>query len=201
MHQSQMYPPEDVQKYSDIFQKCAQMESASSVNIAVCNNDGKKIPVQVNTSTVQFNNQKVICGIFRDMTDQKQLQQQLADSERLYRDLYRNAKAALYRTRTIDGKLLMCNMALASLHGYDSIEDCLEKHHGTAHYVDKNRRKQLLDKLREDNRVESFEYQIRHPNGKTVWVALTAEIFPEQGWIEGMVTDISASKILTHTEL
>ena len=90
---------------------------------------------------------------------------------------------------------------MATLHGYDSIEDCLENHHGTAHFVDKDRRKQLLDKLHEDKHVDGFEYQIRRPDGTTVWLELTAELFPEQGWIEGMVTDITASKILTETEM
>ena len=169
---------------------------------AVClRKDGSTFPAEIRARTVHLEGRNARVAAIRDLTEQKKLQQQLADSEQLYKDLYRNAKAAIYRTRTSDGKLLACSRVMATLHGYDSIEDCLENHHGAAHYVDKNRRKQLLDKLHEDKQVENFQMQIKRPDGVTVWLELTAELFPEQGWIEGMVTDITASKILTRTEM
>ena len=137
----------------------------------------------------------------RNLTAKKHLIRDLAASEAKYKELYVNAKAALYRTRIKDGKLLACSLVTAKIHGYDTVEECIENHHGIDHFVDKDRRAQLLDKLLKNKRVEDFQYQIRRPDNKTAWLSLTAEIFPEKGWIEGVITDITASKILTKTEM
>lgn len=37
-------------------------------------------------------------------------------------------------------------------------------------------------------------------NGEPIWVKVTAEIYPEEGYIEGAVINITASKILTESE-
>jgi PAS domain S-box-containing protein len=163
--------------------------------------DGTVFEVQVRARKCQWDGKTVRIATFRDLTEQKKLKQQLKDSERMYRELYYNAKAALYRTRTHDGKLLACSTALAKMHGYESVEECIQKHHGTDHYVDKNRRKQLLEQLGKNKRVEDFEYLINRADGKRAWLSLSAEIFPEKGWIEGVITDITASKLLTPTEM
>jgi PAS domain S-box-containing protein len=204
IHQSQIHPPEEAKKYAEIFREHAQMGLSSAYiveDVVICNADGEKIPVQINASVAQLGDQKVIYSIFRDVTEQKLLQQQLADSERQYKDLYRNAKAALYRTRLSDGKLLECSAALADLRGYDSIEECLASHSSTDHYVDKDRRQQLLDKLQKNKRVENFPAQVRRKDKSTMWISISAEIFPEQGYLEGVLTDITASKILTEMEM
>ncbi len=330
MHQSQLHPPEEVEKYRAIFQKHIQNKSSNIFeNIYVQRKDGEKVPVQIIASVTQLGPKKVIYGIFRniikqqdlckqlkaseqqikavfessqdgivvvdqnythlyinqsaldrnnvtpeqggvgkttrdglghmpdfmnlwieridevfrtgktmrvqdaisigdrqvygdsvlspirypggemfavgivsrDVTEQKKLQQQLADSERLYKELYHKAKVALFRTRISDGKYLACNMAMAKMFGYDSIEACIENRHSTDCYVDKNRRKELLDKLQKDKQVKNFPVQARDKDGTTMWILITAEIFPEQGYLEGAIADITATKLLTQTEI
>ena len=100
------------------------------------------------------------------------------------------------------GLLLCCSAALADLLGYDSIDECLETHSSTGHhYVDKDRRQQLLDELQKNKRVENFSAQVRRKDGSTMWISISTEIFPEQGYIEGVLTNITASRILTETEM
>ncbi len=163
--------------------------------------DGSTFPAEIRARTVHLEGRNARVAAIRDLTEQKKLQQQLADSERLYKDLYRNAKAALYRTRISDGKLIACSTALATLHGYDSVEECLANHFSTNSYVDKDRRKQLLDELQKNKSVKNFQLRLRHTGGTIIWVSVTADIFPEQGYLEGMLTDITATKLLTQTEM
>ena len=90
---------------------------------------------------------------------------------------------------------------MAKMIGYDSIEACLESHMTPDSYVDKNRRKELLDELQKNKRVENFSVQVKRLDGSIAWILITAEIFPQQGWIEGVITDNTAAGILTKMEM
>ena len=70
----------------------------------------------------------------------------------------------------------------------------------TDFYVDPQRREQLLEALRKDKQVEDFQVQVKHRDGTPFWVSVTAEIFPEQDYLEGVMVDITATKVLTKTE-
>ena len=49
-------------------------------------------------------------------------------------------------------------------------------------------------------RVEGFQSQVTQKHGEPLWIEATAEIFPEQGYMEGAMQDITASKVLTPAE-
>jgi PAS domain S-box-containing protein len=138
--------------------------------------------------------------VCRDLTEQKKLEQELMEREAKYRDLYNQSPVCLYRTRIEDGKLLECNKALADLLGYSSVEECKARHYSAQHYVDPAQRKVLLEKLQKGKKVEGFEIQIRRVDGKSIWIEATAELYPEQGYLEGAMKDITVFKILTEME-
>ncbi len=138
--------------------------------------------------------------ICRDLMEQKRLEQELIENEIKYRDLYNQSPICLYRTRIQDGKLLECNKALADLLGYSSVEECRALHYSTQHYVDPARRKVLLEKLQREKKVEGFQIQIRRADGKFIWIEATAELYPEQGYLEGAMKDITLAKVLTESE-
>ncbi len=139
--------------------------------------------------------------VYRDVTEKRQLEQNLVDSEKKYQQLYEKAQAALYRTRISDGKIIMCNEALAKMIGFDSTEECLRSGFNTStHYVDKNRRQKLLEILKKEKKVNGFQAETFRKDGTTMWISLSAELFPEQGYLEGTITDITLSKVLSKSE-
>lgn len=136
----------------------------------------------------------------RDITIVKKIQRQLAEREKRYKELYNQSLVPLYRTRVADGKLLACNKALADLLGYSSAEDCKARHYSVNHYVDLRQRQVLLERLHKEKKIRDFELQVRREDGKIIWVEVTAELHPEEGYIEGAMKEITASKVLTETE-
>jgi PAS domain-containing protein len=62
------------------------------------------------------------------------------------------------------------------------------------HYVDDIRRNELLEILQRDCEVSNFESMMRRKDGSIFWVRFTARYFPEIGYIEGVVTDITGEK-------
>jgi len=63
-----------------------------------------------------------VFGIARDITERKEVDKALRESEERFRNLFNNALVGLYRT-TPDGRILMANPALVRMLGYDSFEE------------------------------------------------------------------------------
>ena len=137
-----------------------------------------------------------------DIHEETLLKEKLIEGERKYKELYDNAHVALFRT-ALDGTLLQCNRACLPFFGYSYDEDldnfinaiCVADH-----YVDPSRRQAFIDALKTHKRVKGFEAELKKADGTTVWVSFSAEVFPEVGYIEGAMYDITVSKSLTKTE-
>ena len=85
--------------------------------------DGSTFPIEVRAKNLQRDEKVIRLAVYRDLTERNELERQIAESEKRYRELYDHSPIALYRTRISDGKLLECNQALVELLGYDSKED------------------------------------------------------------------------------
>jgi PAS domain S-box-containing protein len=96
MHQSQLHPKEDTEKYKKIFEEHIQSGTAISENIFVLNKDKKKIPVEISAGVTAIGGKRLIQGIFRDITDrkliEKQLKTSLREKEVLFRELHHRTK-------------------------------------------------------------------------------------------------------------
>jgi PAS domain S-box-containing protein len=162
--------------------------------------DGSSFPIEIRVKKSVIDGKAVRIAACRDITQQEETERRIAESEKKYRELYDHAQIPLYRTRICDGKLLECNLALVALLGYDSREECLREHCAAEHYVNPDQRRELLEKLKQEKSVSNFEIEFTRRNGSHAWVAITATINLEEGYIEGAQIDITASKVLTQIE-
>ena len=136
-----------------------------------------------------------------DIHEHIQLEQELARKNEHYKKLYENAPSALYQSRLSDGKILMCNTALATMIGFETVEDCLGSGFMTTDsYVDPERRQQLIQALQTDGKVTDFEVEIKGVAKDTQWIAISAELYEEQGYMEGTMVDITLIRSLTKGE-
>jgi PAS domain S-box-containing protein len=141
-----------------------------------------------------------VVGNIHDITGRKKLMLQLERALDNYKHLYNNAQIALYRNRISDGKMLECNELAAKTLGYESREQCLAEHYSTKYYVNPKRRDELLELLKKNGYVNNFELETRRPDGSLLWIRVSIQMYPEKGYLEGAIWDITASKLLTSTE-
>jgi PAS domain S-box-containing protein len=96
MHQSQLHPKEDAEKYRKIFEHHIQNGTDISEDTFVINKDKKKVPVEISASVTEIGGKRFIQGIFRDISDRKQIEKQLKTSLRekevLFRELHHRTK-------------------------------------------------------------------------------------------------------------
>ncbi len=128
------------------------------------------------------------------ITKRRRIEKALKESEEKYRNLFETAMIGLYRSRIDDGQILAANQAFAEIMGYDSPDQFYESFKTSEHFADPDRRRELLRLLREDGRVDGFEIRSIRTDGVHIEIAVSAIIYPEHGYIEGCIIDITEKK-------
>ncbi len=77
LHQSQLHPPEEAERYRAIFQEHAQRAQAITQDIHIQRPSGERVPVDISASVVEVSGQQMVQGVFRDITDRRQAEESL----------------------------------------------------------------------------------------------------------------------------
>ncbi len=124
----------------------------------------------------------------------KQAQNALRQSEEKYRYLFDTAMVGMYRTAIEDGKVMEANVAFAKIFGYETVEE-LKKGFTTAKsYVNPERRETLIKQLKIRGSVDRFEIEELKKDGTSVFVEVSGTLHPNQGYIEGFIVDNAERK-------
>jgi len=115
----------------------------------------------------------------------------LRSSELRHRLLFERNLAGVYRNN-VEGCILECNDALATILGYDSREELMQ-HAATDLYVDSADREVFIKRLREQRNLVGEEISLRRKDGSSVHVIESVHLLDDDNF-EGTVIDISDRK-------
>lgn len=137
-----------------------------------------------------------ICAI--DITERKQMEKALLESEKKYHDLFDNAVEGIFQT-TFDGRIVSANSAYAHMFGYSSPQEMIAAvtDISTQLYADPEDRKKVLALFKESAHINNFECLMRRKDGNTFWVVMNARLCPlsdGSSCFEGFIFDISKRK-------
>jgi PAS domain S-box-containing protein len=133
-------------------------------------------------------------GVIADISDHKQAEEALQRSEAKFRAIFENSQVGIYRSRLSDRLLLDANQRFANLYGFDSPEEIIGIEHTADYYVNPSDRQQFLELLKRDGEVRNFEAQMRKRDGTVFWVLFSSYLNAADGYIEGVVADVSDRK-------
>ncbi len=134
------------------------------------------------------------------ITERKHTEAALRESEDRYRSLYQNAQVGLSRTRINDGKVLACNEKMAQIFGYEDILEFIEEYVLSEHYVDKNQRDLFLKELECFGAITNKETAFYKKDGEIIWVRFDTRIYPDKGYMEDVVIDLTEQKKAMETQ-
>jgi PAS domain S-box-containing protein len=165
----------------------------------VLRKDGSNIWISVNARVVRDEQGSILYyeGTAQDVTDRKQAEEALRESEERYRELFENAKDAIY-VQDLRGIYISVNRAAEKLSGYDRNE-IIGKHFEqfvAPEYlplVRKNFTKKLVDKEQ-----TAYEVEVITKDGRRVPVELNSTLIFKHGvpvGIQGIARDIAERKL------
>jgi diguanylate cyclase (GGDEF)-like protein/PAS domain S-box-containing protein len=135
----------------------------------------------------------------REITEARESQARIAVAEQKYRAIFENATEGIFQT-TLDGRCISANPAMVRMLGYDSAEQIktMLTDLGTQLYTDTAQRKQFLDKLIRDGRIDQFASEVYCRDGRRIWISISARVVQnsdsEIPFVEGTVRDVTAQR-------
>jgi len=133
-----------------------------------------------------------------DITERKQADQALQESEARYRTLQANIPVGVFRTSADpSGRLLSANPALARMFGYENPQ-AMTNISVADLYSQTGDRKNFIKAISSTGEIVNYEVQFKKKNGITFWGSLTARaISDKHGSVEffdGILEDIAERK-------
>ena len=131
----------------------------------------------------------------QDITSQVKAEAALRKSRQRYRHLFDKALVGLYRVRLADLKLIECNAKATEITGYAAESqpgggDCLT----AACIASPKIRRRFLHLLATGGSADGFEARLTRKDGSLIWARFSARSYPDEGYVEGVVTDVSERK-------
>lgn len=147
--------------------------------------DGSDFPISLSTTVIKNEDGEIIgmVGVAVDITDRKQAEEKLLQSELKYRDLIETMPDGVYRS-TPEGKFVEVNPAMVKMLGYDSKEELMSIDIKTQLYFDPVDREKLVQKYSNE---ELDVYPLKKRDGSAVWIE-------DHGWYN---TDENG-KVISH---
>ena len=166
--------PEMKEKIPAVIQKL--LESGQAIfETEHLNKDGKRIPAEISASLFYLNNRATVLSVIRDLTERKQNERILRESEAQFRRLIENAPEALF-VQT-DGLFAFVNPATIRLFGAKSEEDLIGKpvtgRVQPSHQAVVAQRIEFLNKKRQ--RTPLIELPLVKLDGSPIDVAISSE--------------------------
>ena len=159
--------------------------------------DGTEIPIDDSGAPVRDEKGNIIgvVLVFHDIIERYEAEKKLQESEKRYRSMYEYALSGLYRSRISDGKILLANKIVADILGYESVEE-LTKEFKFSEAFSPERRLDIIRTLEHGGAASDFEIRVTRKDGKKIDLIISAKIYPEDGYIEGAMIDITDKKRL-----
>ncbi len=118
MHQSQLHPPGDVERYRHMFARHVEQGSAVGFEAEVRRKDSSSVPIYISAALIEIGGRRLLQGRFVDLSERKEAERQLQASEKKFRTFTEQSLHPVWVIQ--DGHIVYCNSALALYIGADS---------------------------------------------------------------------------------
>ena len=186
---------------SDCALKRAHAEGCNIHNreYSITNIEGKEIPIICSTSVFHDNSGQIAGGleIFKDITELKRLQEELAKREKKFRRIFEGSHDMIYTTN-FQGDMLDVNQAGVDMLGYRSREDLLQIGSAENMYRRPEDRHKFIELINREGFVKDYEVDFKRRDETPIHVLISSRRYEntKTGDVEyeGIIKDITRRK-------
>jgi diguanylate cyclase (GGDEF)-like protein/PAS domain S-box-containing protein len=153
--------------------------------------------VEVHSGPVEIGGRHYLYSIVHDITERRQAEQALLESEEKYRNIFNFASVGIFQA-TRDGQLVTANVAVARMLGYESVDALLQVDLARDIYFHPEDREEQI--VRNASRGSIAEAQVlwKKKDGSSLWVQLNAHTIADADgtpMFESFVYDVTERKL------
>src|ERR1035437_4681642 len=158
--------------------------------------DGTPIMLRSKGRILPYHGRSVRIYVLSDITQQKEYEKNIKQSEQRYRHLFENNLAAVFRSE-VGGALVDFNQSFIDVFEYNSVEEMKSANAQELYYSSEEREKYLHD-LNKQGFLKNYQMRMRKKDGSEIWIMenvtriKNAETNKE--YIEGTLIDITETK-------
>ncbi|MGO8878548.1 MAG: PAS domain S-box protein [Desulfomonilaceae bacterium] len=128
----------------------------------------------------------------RDNTHRKLTEDRLQKSEEKYRNIFNNSGVGIFRSKLDGSEVLEVNDKFLKILN-QTREEVIGKPSAIL-WVDPHEREEMVRRLNADGKVTDFEYRMLTTQGEERTCLTSLTIYPDQGILDGSITDITERK-------
>ncbi len=163
-----------------------------SCPVPVVAKDGTRIEVETKVTRGSWNNQEVLIGVTRDVTERRQAEEALRLSEKKYRSIFDNFPDLYYQT-DLNGIITRLSPSVTGLSGW--LPEELIGHPTTELYPFPQERTRLVETLLRTGEIKNYEITLLQKDGQYLMASVNGHLlYDEAGTpsaIEGTIRDIT----------
>ena len=194
--QSFLHPPEDAERYRQLFQEHASLRKQTHVEAEVLRKDGQRVVVSISPSVTTIGSRTVIQGIFRDITERKLAEERLFATEKRLETIFKSCPVGMCITTIDDGTMLELNDVCCAIWRCKP-EDLLGRNAlELGYWLVPDDRQKLVQDVLENRSIKGDEFKFRHRDGTIGFALRSIERikFDDQDCILSMFIDITERK-------
>jgi len=172
---------------------------AQARELRACRKDGSEFPVEISLTPVQSaQNEPVVVAVVRDMSERKQAEEALLQSEERFRSVFEQGPTGIALIGG-DHRMVKVNSAFCEMLGYTEEELTRMTPLEITHPEDRPETLELIEHLlRSDFPVARTEKRYLKKNGEVLWASLSSSVIRDRAgeplYGVGMIQDITERK-------
>ena len=137
--------------------------------------DGRLLPVEVSANYVRFGEQEFNCAFCRDITERKEIEEKLRDSEERFSKAFLNGPSLMTLSDLTTGRLIDVNDAFVRISGY-SREEAIGSLPDELGWARSEDLQHVYQQLKDKERIAGWEVKVTSKTGEAIWAEYFGEV-------------------------